>query len=123
MKKKDNILSILFLITIYCFGIGFSAPKTVFPYDWNEIGNTGKEQLSELSKPLCFHTPTTETSLSVIRDYPNPSFNPNFEGFWTILQTSELRFIARFKQYKAYFKTILIRHRKSDLIFPFHLFW
>ncbi|MCB0427573.1 MAG: hypothetical protein KDD16_09750 [Mangrovimonas sp.] len=123
MKKKNNILGALFLISIYCFGIGFSAQKTASHYELIETGNKHEKQFSSLSNALCFHTQTSETVLSGITEYASPNFNQNFEGFWAITFSTELRLYALFKQYKTYFKTILVRYKKTDLIFPFHNFW
>jgi hypothetical protein len=123
LKKQNNILSVLFFITIYCFGIGFSIQKTTFSYKFTEIGKKHKKQISSLSNALYFHTPATETTFSEITEYSIPNFNQNLDSFWVIMFSSELRFYAIFRQYKTYLKTILVRYRKSDLIFPFHNFW
>ncbi|MDO6803649.1 hypothetical protein Q4595_14440 [Wenyingzhuangia sp. 1_MG-2023] len=122
MKKQSNPFSILFLISIYCLSIGLSVQKTVVPKNFIEEEKQEK-QFSALSNALCFYTTNTETAFSVITEYATPNFNSNLNDFWAVFPCLELHFGAKFKQYNNYLKTILVRYRKSDLIFPFHNFW
>ncbi|WP_405396537.1 hypothetical protein [Maribacter sp. Asnod2-G09] len=124
MKSTNNIFKVLLLVTIYCFGIYSSANTLPFS---NEIvlSDNGDERtyFSESSKLLSPHAQQSEISVSDVAEVSSPNYKLPFTSFNSQINYSELGFVARFKQYQLYANTLLIRHRKSDLIFPFHSFW
>ena len=125
MKKWHKILRVFLLVSIYCFGVYVPA-KTALNSSAQtfEQHKEQKEYLNSASKILYPHTQQLENSISDITECSFSNFDlSSIEGFWTITYPEELLFNARFKQYKNYLKTLLIRQRKSDLIFPFHNFW
>lgn len=124
MKKRGQILKVLLLTSIYCFGIFLSANNSTYFSTQNVDQNN--EQLAysaTTSKILYVHTQQIENSLSDILEYSLPSFKLSNNDFLAISASNTLEFNATFKQYKNYLQNTLIRHRKSDLIFPFHNFW
>lgn len=124
MKSTNNIFRVLLLVTIYCFGIYSSANSLPFS---NEVvlhqDNDSKTYFSASSKTLSPHAQQTEVSVSDVAEVVTPSFKLPFISFNSHLNKSELLFTSRYKQYKLYANILLIRYRKSDLIFPFHSFW
>lgn len=124
VKNRHQIIKVLLLISIYCIGIYLSADASAYFSEQNVVKNN-KEQdyVSATSKVLFTHTQQYETSLSNLTEYSLPSFESSDNLYWLISISNELLFNSKFKQYNNYFKNILIRHRKSDLIFPFHNFW
>lgn len=124
MKNTHQIIKVLLLISIYCFGIYLSADTSAYFSEQNVVkDNKQQEYVSATSKVLFIHTQQYETSLSNLTEYSLPSFESANNLFWLISNSNELLFNSKFKQYQNHLKTILIRHRKSDLIFPFHYFW
>ncbi|MGJ8744773.1 hypothetical protein [Polaribacter sp.] len=124
MKNSNKILSVFLLITIYCFGIYIPANTSLsFGTKTSELEDSQKEYLTTNSTVAFSHTLQLENLFSEISEYSYSSFQLSFEGFLAIFYSNELLLNAKFKQYKSHFKTLLIRHRKSDLIFPFHNFW
>ncbi|RAV29173.1 hypothetical protein [Sinomicrobium soli] len=129
MKKTGNrysylLGSTLLFLCVYGFGIGFSVHAHLLSdkqHTYRDHGQSG--YFSSVSKTLYFHNPPSETLLAGVSEYPVPGIKPFFAGFGFISLVCELLFHSEFRQYQNYFKTILIRHRKSDLIFPFHNFW
>ncbi|WP_067148051.1 hypothetical protein [Pseudotamlana agarivorans] len=114
----------MLLVTIYCFGLSFSIPKTPFSYNQSiETDTTHEKAFTSASNTLCFHTPVSETTFSGITENLSFKLNQDFESFWAVILPNEWRLYANFKQYQTYFKNILLRYRKTDLIFPFHNFW
>ncbi|SDS30962.1 hypothetical protein SAMN05216503_2645 [Polaribacter sp. KT25b] len=124
MKNKHQIIKVLLLISIYCFGIYLSANSSAYFSEQNVVkDNKQKEYVSTTSKVLFIHTQQYESLQSNLTEYSLPTFESPDNLFWLISNSNELLFNSKFKQYNNYLKNILIRHRKSDLIFPFHNFW
>jgi len=124
MKSPNQILRVLLLVTIYCFGI-YSSAKSLPSSNEVAIGqnNEQKDYFTASSKVLSPHSQQTEVSISDVTENATPEFKLPFQGSWDNVKPNEVLFYSRFKQYRIYFNTLLIRHRKSDLIFPFHNFW
>ena len=124
MKSVSHIIRVFLFITIYCFGIYNSANILAFSNDDRLEQNSGKkENFIASSKILSPHSQQSEVSISDVTEYPTPDFKLSFSVLPIISKSSELRLNSIFKQYRCYFKNLLIRNRKSDLIFPFHNFW
>ena len=124
MRNTPQILRVLLLISIYCFGICVSAQTLPKSNTQAFVQNNGQEDYLTTSSVTHFlHTQQSEVSVSVISEYAEPNYKLPFQGFAVISFSNELLFNATFKQYENHFNTLLIRQRKSDLIFPFHNFW
>ena len=124
MKNQNYIVKVLLLVTVYCFGIYGSASTLPFSNDITySQENEHSAYLTSSSKILSPHSQQTEVSISDVAESLNLNFKLPFTSFNPSQKLSEVFFNTRFKQYKIYANTLLIRHRKSDLIFPFHNFW
>ncbi|SIR25228.1 hypothetical protein [Maribacter ulvicola] len=114
----------LLLVTIYCFGL-FSTANTV-PFSNNTILGESSDQktfFAESTKLLSPHAQQSEISVADVAEVTAPNYKLPFTSFSNATNTTEVVFSSRYKQYVFYAKNLLIRHRKSDLIFPFHNFW
>lgn len=124
MKSTNNIFRVLLLVTIYCFGIYSSANTLPFSNEVAVSLSSNKQFLfKESTKTLSPHAQLSEISVSDVAEVSSPNYKLPIRSFSSLLNNSELRFVARIKQYQLFANTLLIRHRKSDLIFPFHSFW
>lgn len=124
MKNWHKIFSVVLLVSIYCFGV--YAPAETAVHSSEQTYTQNKEQKASFksaSKILYPHTQQLENSISDITECPFSILKLPTTAFWTIAYPVEIRLSAKFKQYKNYLNTLLIRQRKSDLIFPFHNFW
>lgn len=124
MKNWNTILSVALLLSVYCFGIYI--PASTLPSSYNLENTNKKEQkeiLSTSSKILYAHTQQFESLYSDVTENTFPAFKVPFNVFWNTIYTNKILFNSKFKQYDNHLKTLLIRQRKSDLIFPFHYFW
>ena len=124
MKNRDNILRVFLLVSVYCFGLYVHATtQPPFNEQTIKISSEQKANLESSSKIIYAHTQQFENLFSDITETNFLDFNLPQIAFWSITYANDLLFKSKFKQYKNHLKTILIRHRKSDLIFPFHYFW
>lgn len=124
MKNKHQIIKVLLLITIYCFGSYLSTDALSYFKKENILQNNNQtEYLSTKSKVLFVHTQQYESSVYNLTEYSLPDFESSNNLFWLNSNSNQLLVDSKFKQYKNHLKTLLIRQRKSDLIFPFHNFW
>ncbi len=109
---------------MYCFGVYNSANTLPFS---NEItvdqNSEQKAYFTESTKLLSPHSQQSKVSISDVTEYATPNFKLPFTSALIRIKSYEVLFNSRFKQYANYANTLLIRHRKSDLIFPFHNFW
>ena len=124
MKQKHQILKVLLLISIYCFGLFLSAHTTT--YFNSQKAKQDTEQLTYLvtaSKVFQTHIQQSENLFSEITEFSLPNLQLSSDDFLAITYANRLEFNSKFKQYKNYLNNTLIRHRKSDLLFPFHNFW
>lgn len=124
MKQKHLILKVLLLISIYCSGMYLSANTPSYFSTHNVAKNKEKATyLETASKVFYTHTQQTENLISELTEFSLPSFQLSSDDFLAISFSDKLEFNSKFKQYQNYLENTLIRHRKSDLIFPFHNFW
>ena len=123
MKKIINIISIILLTAIYCHGIG-AVTKALSHIDSRQTSTASQEQLiSDLSTKLFYHTTKSESSVSNYSSLPSKIVKTDFSGLWTSLKKPEKLYKSAFKQYTTLSTNLLIEHRKTALIFPFHYFW
>ena len=124
MKQKHQILKVVLLISIYCFGLFLSAnTSSYFSKDNTPLNKEEATYFTSATKVFYAHTQQSENSISELVDFSLPSFELSSSDFLAITYSNKLEFNSKFKQYKNYLNNTLIRHRKSDLIFPFHNFW
>ena len=123
MKNDIRKSSVLVLIAIYCFAIGVFT-ISINHYDVQTAKTTEQEKfLSTVSVNLYCHTTQLESSVSNLNDFPSPSFKNPFKNLWAFNKTVEQFFELAFTQYEFFSINLLIRYRKTNIIFPFHCFW
>jgi len=125
MKDFKKLLKSLVLVCIYCFGLFVSLSAVSFSgkVTQNEI-NKEAAVYASTSKIINLHTQQSELAVSEVSEYSIPNLKLSYQDVnfdKSILNDCLLN--AQFKQYSNHFTNLLIRHRKSNLIFPFHSFW
>jgi hypothetical protein len=124
MKKKHQIFKVILLIAIYCSGMYLSANTLPYLGTHNVSTNTEKATFSTTaSKVFYTHTQQSDNSISELVEFSLLNSELSSDDIIAITYSNKLEFNSKFKQYKIYLNNTLIRHRKSDLIFPFHNFW
>jgi len=90
------------------------------------------QESNELSNELFFtsippnfnyHTPLTQLYIPEQCNIPNLSLNKNFFSFFTPPKYIEQVFHFLFYQYEFGSIGFILKHQKTDIIFPFHNFW
>tara|TARA_Y100000815_G_scaffold119300_1_gene107552 strand:- start:910 stop:1284 length:375 start_codon:yes stop_codon:yes gene_type:complete len=124
MKSSNNISKVFLLISIYCFGICAVAATPLSNFvDSFEVYQDHPEILDNASQLHFVHTQQPETIFSATVDYNLPETKLIFKDFATAITSFDIEIQSRYKQYVNTLKTVDIRYRKSDIIFPFHNFW
>lgn len=120
VKRVYKLLGVLLLASIYGFGIGVSSRTVSTP----DAGHSGQDTYFSVAKTTLFcDVPQPETSFDKVNDYPTPSPNIFFTGDANVQRPHDMLLGATGRQYLRFSVNFLVRHRKADLIFPFHYFW
>ncbi|WP_223267226.1 hypothetical protein [Polaribacter sp. IC073] len=124
MKQFHHPFKILLFVVIYCFGIFASVKTLPTAIAQTTVQNKKqKEYTTTVSNVLYTHVQESENLLSDFTAYETSDFKTFSNNFEPFVCSNEFIFRTKFKQYQNYFKNLLIRNRKTDLIFPFHNFW
>jgi hypothetical protein len=123
MNKRNRILSAVFLTAIYCFAIGIVSQS--FSYSDNSLKQTSANEkfILEISTELFCHTSQTLNYLNSFNNLFAPNYDNTYIGLWKIEKVNEQLIETELSQYISFSNNILIKNRKSDLIYPFHYFW
>jgi hypothetical protein len=120
VKNSIRISSVLLLAAIYCFSIGIGTKSHIF----SGLQTTEQEKyFSAIFTILSPHTPQAESSVNNFNDFQAPGFKNLLGGLWAVIKTTEQFYESVFSQYTSFSLNVLIHHRKTDIIFPFHYFW
>lgn len=123
MKNSIRLLIAVSLAAIYCFAIGVVTNSLGYS-DFRSNSNSSQEKcFSNLSTQLFCHTSQTESSLNYTNILPSPNFKNSFNGIWAIIKATGKLYNTTFTLYKTFSRNVLVNHRKTDIIFPFHYFW
>jgi hypothetical protein len=126
VKTKIRILSVVLLTAIYCYAIGIATATSTQANPQYYSTTSEKEYCLDFSTKLFYHTSQYESSVDNCNNQPTLNIkNPFgfFNALWAHAKTTEQLFESVITQYINIAKNLLIRYRKSDLIFPFHYFW
>lgn len=120
MKSRYKILGVLLLASIYGFGVG-AVGRSMAP---SEVVDSSQGNYFSVAKTSLFcHVPQPESSFEKVQDYPAPSPNTFFTDNVGVQRLHDLLLRATVRHYLNFSINFLVRHRKADLIFPFHYFW
>ncbi|TCO05370.1 hypothetical protein [Natronoflexus pectinivorans] len=123
MTKRFRNIAICLFATIYCFAM-VVVPSSLAASDSYDEQTVNQERfISGLSVINFNHTSQTDSSLSIftnlsITDSPIP-----FIGYHSIVDLINQLFKEKLIKSRFFTENVLINHRKSDIIFPFHYFW
>lgn len=126
MKTKIKILSVVLLTAIYCYAIGIAATTSAQVNPQYYSTTSEKEYCVDFSTKLFYHTAQYESSVDNCNNQPTLNIKNPFSVFnipGAHARVTEQLFESVITQYINIAKNLLIRYRKSDLIFPFHYFW
>ncbi len=120
MRKIRDFFNVIFLSAVYCYALGSLSFSHVKPIS----DNTEKgAHFTSVSTDLFSGIVHSERNFSPSRNYSDPSFKTHLGGPWTLEKNQKAAFISQYSQYVSFSKNLRIRHRKADIIFPFHYFW
>ncbi len=122
MKNNFRIFFIALTLLIYCFAVGY-----YFEYQ-EYIGSVNSEtQIKEASpfssELFCLRFQSKTTANGNINFLAIQKFKNQFVESGIISQDFESIIRADISNYLSFSRSILINHRKFDIIFPFDYFW
>ncbi|WP_194767441.1 hypothetical protein [Tamlana sp. I1] len=120
MKNSIRIWNVILLTAIYCFTIGLAA-KSIVPSNNSSSRTTIQEK--HFSTTLFCDTSQFEYSINEVNNLPTADFDKLFKVFFVGTKITEQFLKTAYSQYVILSRNLLIKHRKSDVIFPFHYFW
>lgn len=124
MKFSTKIFASFFVILLYCFAIKAEgkAFEKIQDANFKYFESSAKQQVFAIEVPTSY-TIQVESLANGFASVFYPTLN-TFCSFSGILNKKlESLFCAAIKQYQNCFLNILVTHRKTDIIFPFHYFW
>lgn len=123
MKDRIRLHFVVLLTMLYCFAIGTINVSPAFP-GFQDTGSASEiERISVWSSKLYCQTSPSESSINNNNNLPAKPHKTQFAGSWAILKVSNQLFETELTQYSELTRNVLIKFRKSDLIFPFQYFW
>lgn len=123
VRNKIKIVIAFVLIAIYGFAIK-SLNNSPIHSEFNINHASSQESvISNFSKNLFCHTAPPESFVNNCNNLPTPNLKNQIVGLFAILNLKEQLIESAFSQHTHITRNILINHRKSDIIFPFHYFW
>lgn len=123
VKQQVRLWSVVLLTAIYCMAVGISTRTIAHA---NVPMSATSEQAAFVANDLpalLSHAPKAEQTTNTFSSFPTPSFEKSIDHYWAFGHVAERIFHAVFVQYSRFYVTLLIQHRKADLLFPFHYFW
>lgn len=122
MKNTARLFGALFITISYCLAIGLAsyAPPSVLQ------SNAAAEKESHfiaISTNLLSPTSQPKNTTSNLSNALASALEKPFSGQWAAARAIERIIESKFVHYSHISINLLIHHRKSDLIFPFHYFW
>lgn len=123
MKNSIRIVGALLLTAIYCGAIAIVTTSFTSVDSQNATNPKQEKYSATVSNNLLYHNIQSESSINSLVNLSDPSLKDTFNIFVGItVQASKLS-KATFAQYSNFSRNLLIRYRKTDLIFPAHYFW
>ncbi|WP_341225587.1 hypothetical protein [uncultured Arcticibacterium sp.] len=120
MKKALKYFGVLLFATVYCFAVGRVSTSDV---TYLALKTEKGKHITSVSTDLFSGLVSSYRNSSPSHSLKNPDLKDSLSGPWILEKTHKAVFISKYSQYVSSAKNLLIRHRKADIIFPFHYFW
>ncbi len=122
MKKLLKITGFLTILALYCLSISFYSGNAVNYTDYSK--NSDSEYRSSIvSSNLFCHTEQSESSVSLHNNISRTSLKNSFNQFSAFSLAAIHLLRNSYSTYFFYSENIVVRFKKTDIIFPFHYFW
>ncbi|MDX8553971.1 hypothetical protein MK851_10100 [Tenacibaculum sp. 1B UA] len=123
MNKLLRFLNVLFVTIVYFYAISYIQKNQSFSKVFGSDNSSHEKYIQKLSPKALYRTSESENLSNYFNNLPTTNAKNSFSGFGITLKSIELFFNRKYLQYTLLSRSILINHRKSDLIFPFHYHW
>lgn len=124
MIDRIRILGVSVLAAVYCMAVGSVICLPVQP-DIAHHSSAGQEQFyAAFSKSLFSPAqPTDHAKRTVSGPSSVPPGKHLINSPWSVFSFNERLLETVYTRYCSHSADLLVYHRKSDRIFPFHYFW
>jgi hypothetical protein len=123
MKNTVRFLAASFLFLSYSLAIGLASFADSGSAFSNNATAEKEGYFTAISGNLLSPTSQTKTAANHLGDSSASAFEGPLSAHWAANRAAERLIESEFSHYMASMRGLLIRYRKSDLIFPFHYFW
>lgn len=123
MPNRVKNIGITIFAAIYCFTVSAVTILSISSDHGTNPNTTQEQYVASISNNLFCHTSPSESSVNIFNNFPGPNLDNRFDNLWSLTKSTEGVREAQFIQYSNFSINLLIQHRISDLIFPFHYFW
>jgi hypothetical protein len=123
VKNLLRIIGFTVFAVLYCAAIGL--PCDISQNSGLSVKSTDEKANNDLSVSIKLLRNTSQAE-SLAGDYsiaPPINFKDSNNGFSSNSKIRELFIANEFAQYIFIARNFLVKHRKSNIIFPFHYFW
>jgi hypothetical protein len=121
VKNFARTVSLFLIAILYCFAV-VTANSTPLNAQ-HHISSDSDHYLTVVTTNLYSPVTPSNNSVELFSNTTIPVFNITNSEHWALTKASEDLLHLSFLQYTQIAENALIRHRKSDIIFPSHYFW
>jgi hypothetical protein len=123
VKNARKYSVVLFIAVLYHFSfyiLTYSPIIFSFQNDPNSLQNELVDQMYDYAVRNLFKYESRE---NICSNLVSPVKKLNFVDYYSVNESIENVFQSEFGQYNSFSKNLLIKFRKTDLLFPFNYFW
>jgi hypothetical protein len=121
VKKVFKIIGTVLFTVLYVFILGFvNNDSTIQKLSSQQEVVKERFVLAKISNIAGYES---ESSENIFEPNQNTTFKKPFQDYFTTGKTLYDHFSVKFTLYNSVLRKFLLKFQKTDIIFPFHLFW
>ncbi|MAZ29347.1 MAG: hypothetical protein CL868_20025 [Cytophagaceae bacterium] len=123
MKQLKHMFLSLGLVMLYTMLVSF-APQAGHTGEEHASTSTDKGQFTYVkAMSVAVHPSEGETAFESLTQVPGNTGEDTSTTQWAFVRPADILIENALRQYDGFAVNLLVNHRKTDLLFPFHNFW